>query len=110
MVRSPLALAAVAVLAFTLAGCGQGGSSQVGEPTKGNPAAAQLRDTAPNWYDGQMKCPVCGGQPLKKEHYADVQGGRVYMDKEECVQEFKQDKEKYMQKLREQVQQQRRGG
>ena len=49
----------------------------------------------------QMNCPVMGGK-INKEMYADYQGKRVYFCCSGCVEAFKKDPEKYMEKMEKQ--------
>ena len=93
------AVIVVAVLASVVAagflGCGGngGGSGDV------KPAMA-FHEDVPKYYSKQVKCPVCGGQPLVKDHYVDVEGQRVYFDKKDCVAAFKKNQSTYLRKLR----------
>ncbi|MBU0967264.1 MAG: TA0938 family protein [Proteobacteria bacterium] len=48
----------------------------------------------------QTTCPVMGGT-INKELYVDYQGKRVYFCCDYCIGEFKNDPEKYLQKLTE---------
>jgi len=97
------------VLLFALAGCEEGPSQEVPEQL-GVTAAIDISDGTQKWYDGQMTCPVCGGQPISGEHYVDLPGGRLYFDKAECKQKFQENQEQYLQEYSQKVQQQMGGG
>lgn len=47
----------------------------------------------------QESCPVVGGK-INKDLYVDYQGRRVYFCCPSCIEVFKKDPEKYLQKLR----------
>ncbi len=49
----------------------------------------------------QTACPVLGGK-INKDIYVDYQGQRIYFCCPACIDTFKKDPEKYLQKLREQ--------
>ena len=49
----------------------------------------------------QTTCPVLGGK-INKEVYTDYKGQRVYFCCQGCVEPFKKDPEKYLQKMKEQ--------
>lgn len=57
----------------------------------------------PRYDQYQTTCPVCGNG-IKEEHYVDVETGegskRLYFDSEECVEKFKEDREKYLEKYK----------
>jgi len=89
-----LIVVAVIVLLLTgFAGCGQDASSEEKDPV----TAMSIDDNAPNFYEDQIECPVCGGQPINAEYYVDAVRGRVYFDKKECMEKFKEDQAKYIQ-------------
>jgi len=97
------------VLLSALAGCGEAPSDQVSDDL-GVKAAIDISDGTQKWYDGQMTCPVCGGQPISEEHYVDLQGGRLYFDKAECKDKFEQNQDQYLEEYRQKVQRQMSGG
>ena len=90
-----VAVIAAMVLCLGLAGC-SGGSQGSGE---GPPTAGSFDDGAPKYSLKQKECPVCGGTPIKQNHHAKLGPGRVYFDKKECVQTFKNNKDKYREQL-----------
>jgi len=49
----------------------------------------------------QVACPVQGGK-INKDLYTDYQGQRIYFCCPACIEIFKKDPEKYLQKMREQ--------
>lgn len=49
----------------------------------------------------QTTCPVMEGNKIDKQYFADYQGDRVYFCCPVCVAKFKQNPEKYIQKLKE---------
>jgi YHS domain-containing protein len=59
------------------------------------PAAPPAGQTHP-----QTKCPVLGGD-INKQFYTDYKGQRIYFCCAGCDQEFKQNPEKYLKKLKE---------
>lgn len=80
------------VLAFFVAGAG----------LATDPSTAFMERTGPlEKGKPQTTCPVVGGK-INKELYVDYKGQRVYFCCPDCVEPFKKDPEKYLQKLREQ--------
>lgn len=67
--------------------------------------ADEIDDGANKYWPMQRKCPVCGGQPIQADYHAELNGKRVYFDKQECVEEFKEDKAKYEEELKQQLMQ-----
>ncbi len=96
-----IALFALAVC-FTFAGCGEDESGATAS-TQGPPVADTLEEDAFAFWGGQKECPVCGGTPIKAEHHVNVEAGRIYFDKAECVEEFKNNKQKYLSELSQKV-------
>jgi len=47
---------------------------------------------------GQTTCPVMGN-PVNKDVYVDYEGKRIYFCCEGCIEKFKENPEKYMEKL-----------
>jgi YHS domain-containing protein len=76
-----VALAVTLTLAFAAAG-----------PVAAAPAATQSQ--------AQTVCPVLGGA-IDKNVYTDYQGKRIYFCCAACIEEFNQNPEKYLQKLKE---------
>ena len=96
-----VAVGIVALLAAGFVGCG--GDS--GPQTSGPPIADSFDDGAPKLLPMQEECPVCGSTPIKQEFYVDRRSGRVYFNKQECVDKFKQNPDQYMKKIHEQERQ-----
>lgn len=93
-------IAVVFMLALTFVvfqGCGQQGSSGGGDNTADR--AMYIQDGAEKYFAHQASCPVCGGRPLRSDLHVDVNGKRVYFDKSECVDKFKNDRATYLEKL-----------
>ena len=97
MKKAFFGLALLVVLCVGFVGCNGGGSQEEAEEV---PTAWQFHTDQPKAFEGQRTCPVCGGQPIKEEFYADTDAGRVYFDKQACVEEFKGNEDQYLQKLR----------
>ena len=95
-------LSVLVVAGIMAVGCGAGGS----EAPKTNPTALQFHPKKAKFFEGQRECPVCGQQPIKEQFHVDTDAGRVYFDKEKCVQQFTQNEEEYLQKVRQQARQQ----
>jgi len=106
-------LVLAAVLCLGVMGCG--GEQQSSSAKKTKPGAgggppdvttaadlAQEQDAQPI-NPMQMNCIVCGERPLKGDLHADVtvgnQRGRLYFDKQECLDEFEQNQQKYLDRL-----------
>ena len=86
-------------------GGGNGGGTSTELDESGIPKDAVI---ASKFDDGvealrpqQSLCFICGQGPLKAEYHADVDtdGGqrRIYFDKQECVDKFEQNPDRYMQ-------------
>lgn len=95
---STLALIVTAVV-MGLAGCG-GGGSESGSDTSvaGKVVAGKIDDGATALLSTQIKCPVCG-EPIKKEVHTKPEENRVYFDKQECLERYRENTEKYGKKL-----------
>lgn len=94
---------AMGLLTMALMGCGDqetAGTASPGKPTM----AYEFRDDVPAYFDEQRACPVCGGEPIKKDINAEYQGKRIYFDKEECANQFKENPQEHIQKWMERVQ------
>ena len=93
----------VIVLVFAFTGCGNdsGGSAETAN------MAGQIEDEANKFNPRQTKCPVCGGTPIKADFYHDTNRGRIYFDKEECLNEFKQNPEEALRAYTDKLMQQR---
>lgn len=91
-----LLVCVVAVLALgAYASC----QKQSGSGDGGKVTAAQLQGDVEPYFLYQHQCPVCGGEPIKQQFKADIDGKRVYFDKQECVQKWKNNTSKYKKKL-----------
>jgi len=91
-----LCLVMVAVVfSAGIAGCGSRSGG-----TGGSRAAKTFEDGADKYDPMQMRCPVCDSQPLNADYYADVDGKRIYFDKQECMEKFKQNTEQYLKKFK----------
>ena len=108
MKRLILAFLCAGLVAFAVTGCKDGGSQGDGAEPEGRPAIS-FQDGAKNYDDYQFICPVCGKEGLKQELHVDTEQGRVYFDKKECMETFKEDQEKYLQQY-EQMKRQPSGG
>ena len=78
--------------------CEKGGTAPEGKEIT---TAVQFKDGADKYFMYQHKCPVCDGEPIEEDYYADTERGRVYFDKEECRDKFKANSEKFLKKLNE---------
>lgn len=102
-----------AALCVSVLGCGGEQQASSGKKAKRGPAggppdvttAAQLaqdQDAEP-LEAMQMNCIVCGERPLKGDIHADIsmgnRRGRLYFDKQECLDKFQEDKQKYLQRM-----------
>ena len=94
-------LAVGAALSLAVAGCGQGGGGE-GE-SQDIISALQIQDGSTPYNERQFTCPVCGGKPISPDYYADVNGKRIYFDKEECAEKFKQDPETHLKQYRQEM-------
>lgn len=87
-----IAAAVLALAGLALVGCGD-----VSAPSEAKPMQArQIDDGAEKYSPMQIKCPVCNTQELSADIHSDVDGKRVYFDKEECKQKFDQDPQQYL--------------
>jgi len=96
------------LLCVGVIGCGQ--EDTVEAKQEAPPNAASFQDDERPFYDMQMECPVCGGQPIKQELHADTDEGRVYFDKQECVDKFQQNPDQHMKKFKEKINKMMMGG
>lgn len=85
---------------LALVGCGGGGAS-TGDETEA--MAKMLEDGAPNYYDNQAWCPVCGSGGLNRNYSVDVDGERIYFDKEECQKKFENNQDELLEKFDQQI-------
>lgn len=100
-------LAIITALSAVFVGCGGQGGGQKGQPeTK---VALEFKDGSQKYYPVQSTCPVCQGKPIKKDLYADTEQGRIYFDKQECVQKFKDNKAEYLQDFQRRIRSQQAG-
>ena len=90
-------IAVIAVGVFASLGCSGGGGGT--EPTR----AMDIKDGSTKYYPRQYRCPVCGNVGLNKEQHVDIDGKRIYFDKAECIDKFKQDRQKYLKRLQNQM-------
>ena len=96
MMRTALFLAVLAVfLGGVIVGCG-GNDYTPGEGGEPVGMAGEIDDGVQNYNDNQSQCPVCGEMGLRPNFYAEVDGKRVYFDKKECMEKFKQNTSKYL--------------
>lgn len=97
MKKLTLVVALCGALFLVLAGCGQ----QAYDDTKsGIRFANKIEDGAEKFDPNQYKCPVCGGQPIKKGLHAKTEKGRIYFDKKQCAEKFKEEPKKHLKKYR----------
>jgi len=75
-----------------LCGCGGPGNEGRGDQV----FASEIQDGAEKYDRSQYNCPVCQGQPIVADYYAEVDGKRIYFDSEECEQKFKENPEEYV--------------
>lgn len=95
MKRIVVIVALTGLVAGFAAGCGGSGSDMASGEPEGRPAIA-LEPDQNHYYDYQFRCPVCGKEGLKAEFHAETDQGRIYFDRQECMQTFKQDAQKYL--------------
>ena len=100
MTRLAIAAVVAAALAFACVGCGESAYEDTGS---GIQFAATIEDGADKYNPNQNRCPVCGEQPIKGEFYADTEQGRVYFDKQECADKFKDDPQKYLKQMQQKM-------
>lgn len=101
-------VAVAVLLCVGLMGCEP--ESGVEAKQEAPPNAASFKDDQRAFYDMQMECPVCGGQPIKQEFNVDTNEGRVYFDKQECQDKFEQDQQKHMKAYKEKINKMMMGG
>ena len=77
------------------AGCGGPGNEGRGDQV----FASEINDGAPKYSRSQYACPVCDGQPIKGEYYAEVDGKRIYFDQQSCVGKFEQNPNQYLEDM-----------
>ena len=92
-------LVALALCVGMVAGCGQGGSSEDGNSERIYLVARNIDDGAPKYFEAQEQCPVCDANELQAQHYADVDGKRIYFHDAECEEAFKENRSRYLEKL-----------
>ena len=77
-----------------IVGCGDSEPEGMGEA--GVPVMAwTIEDGAEKYAPQQDKCPVCGGRPIAEEFHTEVDGKRLYFDKQECVTKYEQNPDEY---------------
>ena len=90
-----------ALLSVGFVGCGDEGGGDAQASGGKTVVARRIQDGAKKFNQFQLRCPVCKGKPIKGEFHYDLeegrQQGRVYFDKKECVEKFKQNPSKYLQ-------------
>jgi len=93
------------------AGCGPGNDGRGDQIF-----ASEIQDGAEKYDRSQYACPVCEGQPISGEYYAEVDGKRIYFDQQSCMEQFKENPDQYLgdmpsmkQKRMKQMQQRRQG-
>jgi len=94
-----IGLAAVALMmTLSTASCdGPGIGDRGGD--KVETMAKYIQDGVPNYNDEQKQCPICGAPGLHADQFVDVEGKRIYFDKKECVQKFKENQSAYLSKV-----------
>ncbi len=102
-----LAGVVLALICVGMAGCEKGGTAPEGEEIS---TAVQIKDGADKYFMYQHKCPVCGSEPISGDYYADTEKGRIYFDKQECLDEFNSNKEEVIKKLEKQIDETMGGG
>lgn len=98
-----LCVAIIAMLCAGFVGCQKQGSSSSVQQSDLPAMAGNFQDDHHAYWGGQKTCPVCGQEPIKPKFHADADQGRIYFDKKECVQKFKENSEKYIKKLKDQL-------
>lgn len=78
--------------AALFSGCGGVGNEGRGEQV----FASEIEDGAEKYDRSQYNCPVCEGQPIVGDYYAEVDGKRIYFDKKECETKFKENPDRYV--------------
>ena len=87
-------LLVVALMTAFAVGCGdEPGTQEVSY-------AGAIDDGAEKYAPSQYSCPVCGGRPIYGDYYVEVDGKRVYFDKEECAEKFDENRQKYLEELK----------
>ena len=91
-----IVLAVTAVMMSGLAGCER-------ESSLPKPKIDAKWSPPPRYDNYQQRCPVCGNQ-IDREQYVDVgteEGKkRLFFDSEECIEKFKEDPDKYLEKYK----------
>lgn len=96
-----LLMAVVLLMGGILVGCGDSGPSSSDAEGHTVLTADGINDGATPMVGQQTKCPVCG-EPIKSEVHTESKEERVYFDKQECLEKWKQNPQKYKQKLMDQ--------
>ena len=91
-----IAVLVAALMGITVAGCGGSGSGSGSGGAGIIREAASIQDGAEKFDKMQTECPVDGGTPIKGDYYAEVNGKRIYFDSQECMNKFKENKQKYL--------------
>jgi hypothetical protein len=92
-----MVMAVIALACFASFGCGGGGGGT--EPTR----AMDIEDGSEKYFPRQYRCPVCGNVGLSKDQYVDIDGKRLYFDRAQCIDDFEQDRQKYLKRLQNQM-------
>lgn len=97
-----IVVAMAGLLCWGLAGCGgEGQSEDAAKILTAQEIESEVRPMVPM----QSKCPVCDGSPIDPDIHADYENKRIYFDKQECLDKFNADKEKYVTELRQKMMQ-----
>ncbi len=89
----------ICVLSFLVVGCDAKDTGQ-----KDIISAMQIDDGAEKYRQMQFRCPVCGQKGIKPEYHASVDGKRIYFDRRKCMEKFKKNPGKYLEKYKKMLQ------
>ena len=104
MKRIACCVALLSLALFSIVGCG---GEEEGAPGSGSPAGGKTIQptTAADFDDGAEKYAPKQGLdpvvtlPIQKQYYYDYQGKRIYFSSEKSIEKFKQNPQKYLNKL-----------
>jgi len=93
-----IGIVVLAMVGAVFVGCG-GANPADKEKNKPDVPARTIKDGAEKYDPFQGQCPVCR-KPIRADYHAQVEyngkSGRIYFDKQECAETFKENPEKYM--------------
>jgi len=91
-----------AALMAGLSACGKKGPQGTEEPAKpqGAPAGSYAGPGIECYNPSQTKCPVTG-EGIRGDYYYEHDNGRIYFSSQDALKKFKENPDKYMDKLKE---------